>query len=103
MTEPVAVAHALRPALIIMAGKTAPMKGSKTMRVRLMKDPYIWIVAASPPARDSKKIPAEGNICTENGQENANGAVFTLKLSSEVDYPHLQPYSPNSLMQFDTD
>jgi hypothetical protein len=78
VTEPVAAAHALRPALIIMAGKTAPMKGSKTMRVRLMKDPYFWIFAASPLMRDSKKIPAEVNICSENGQENPNSTSFYL-------------------------
>jgi hypothetical protein len=76
VTEPVAVAQALRPALIIMAGKTAPMKGSKTMRVRLMKDPYFWIFAASPRTRDSKKIPPEVNISTDNGQENPNSAAF---------------------------
>ncbi|URK17251.1 hypothetical protein M9H61_17105 [Thalassospira sp. GO-4] len=44
-----------------------------------MKDPYFWIIAASPPTRDSKKIPAEGNICSENGQENPNGAAFYLE------------------------
>jgi hypothetical protein len=60
----------------MIAGKTAPMKGSKTMRVRLMKDPYFWIVAASPRTRDSKKIPAESSICSDNGQENPNNAVF---------------------------
>ncbi|KEO59612.1 hypothetical protein SMB34_01110 [Thalassospira permensis NBRC 106175] len=28
--------------------------------------------------RNSKKILAESNICTENGQENPTGAVFYL-------------------------
>ncbi|WP_430474181.1 hypothetical protein ACQ0MK_20410 [Thalassospira lucentensis] len=56
-----------------------------------MKDPYFWIVAASPPRETARKFRQKVVFVQKMVKKTQTALLFALLLSSEDDHLHFQP------------